>query len=121
MTKAAIDQTKALFSLTSRRLETAETALGAALRRLSALDAEVAALCIDRARTAEAPSFAAIEPMRRMAALRIEEKRRERRILVAESDALRDETRQLLRQKIALEAELAAAEEARRRRERNRP
>lgn len=121
MTKTAIDGAKALFSLTSKRLEAAETAFGAALQRLSALDAEIAVLCIDYARTADEGSLAAVELMRRMAALRIEEKRRERRGLEAECDALRDETRQLLRQKIALEAELTAIEEENRRRRRHRP
>jgi chromosome segregation ATPase len=120
MMVSKLNETKALFSLTSKRLETAEIALGAALRRLSALDAEIAALCIERAQTADAPSLAAIELLRRMAALRIDEKRKERRALVDESETLRDETRRLLRQKIALEAELAASDEEIRRRRRNR-
>jgi chromosome segregation ATPase len=120
MTKAKIEEAKSLFSLTSNRLEAAETAFGAALRRLSALDAEIAALVIDRARTADEGSLAAVELVRRMAALRIDEMRRERRALETESEALREETRQLLRQKIALEGELAALEEEASRRTRNR-
>ncbi|MDZ7628439.1 MAG: hypothetical protein U5J99_08565 [Parvularculaceae bacterium] len=119
MTKAALDRTTALFALTSKRLELAETTLGAALRRLSALDAEIAALCIDCARTADVQSLAEVEILRRMASLRIEEKKQDRRSLQRESETLREQTRRLLRQKIALEAELSAADAERRRRERN--
>ncbi len=120
MTKKKFSETKALLSLTLNRLDVAETALGAALRRLSALDAAIAALVIDRARTADLLSLAAVEPMRRMAALRIEEMRRERRALETECEARQDETRQLLRQRIVLEAELTVLEDETLRRRRNR-
>lgn len=123
MTRSPNERTRALFSLVSKRLEAAETALGASLRRLAALDAEIAGLVIDRARSAcvtgEERALGAIELQRRMALSRIEELRRSRELIEAESDRLRDETRRFLRQKIALEGALSAAAEEERRRARN--
>ncbi len=110
MTKARLDGTKALFFLTAKRLEAAETALGAVLGRLSALDAEIAELVIDFARSGDEGSLAAVELTRGMTALRIEEKRRSRGWLEVECDRLRAVTARLLRQKIMLEQQLAGAE-----------
>lgn len=120
MTKRKDESAQAVLSLTCKRLESAEANLTAALRRLSALDAEIVDLCIESAQSALAPgeerSFAAVEFVRRMAALRIEELRRRRTSIEIECEKARDETRRLLRQKIGLEEALsAAAGEARRR------
>jgi hypothetical protein len=108
MKKNVLRQAKALHEIVGRRLLNAELLLSAGLLRLSMLDAEISKLCVERAEISvawnEPAAFASIEMRRRMAAARIEELRLSRLEAEAECERLRDETRRLLRRKIALDA-----------------
>jgi hypothetical protein len=119
----ALHQARELREIVVKRLQSAESLLGAGLLRLSLLDAEISKLCIQRAELslarAEAEAFASIEMTRRLAAARIEELRRLRKEAEAECERLRGETRDLLRRKISLDAAIGEIEDEKRRRRRH--
>lgn len=120
MIRNSIRQAKALQDVVGRRLQNAELLLSAGLLRLSMLDSEISRLCIERAEISSAwdePSaMASIELRRKMAAARIDELKAARLVADAECDRLRDETRGLLRRKIALDAAIDDLEGEQRRR-----
>ncbi len=120
MMRNALQQARTIHDIIARRLQNAEMALGASLMRLSALDAAIAALCVERAQIVqgmdEASTFAAIEARRRAAGLRIERMKEDRSEVEAAIDQQRRDTARLLRRKIALEGAMAPLVDEQRRR-----
>jgi len=115
VTRARLKEAKLLHDLLCRRLEDAERTLRAGLLRLSALDAEIARLCIECARIAGAGddaalSIASIEARRRAILSEIERLKKERHVAVAVCDQHRGTSCEILRRKIAVESALAAME-----------
>lgn len=116
MTRARLKEAKLLYDLLCRRLEDAERTLRASLLRLSALDAEIARLCIECARIAGAGddtalSIVSIEGRRQATLSEIERLKNARHVAVAVCDQRRGTAREILRRKIAVESALAAMEE----------
>lgn len=115
MTRARLKEAKLLYDLLCRRLEDAERALRASLLRLSALDAEIARLCIECARIAGAGddtalSIASIEGRRRATLGEIERLKTARDGVLAACDQHRGTTREIVRRKIAVESALTEME-----------
>ena len=119
MTRNPLNQAQTLDALISRRCDLAEQALGAALRRLSALGDQISRLSIERAKVphdlGDATAFAGIEARRSALTYDIYRLRQERLATEVEMEKLRDRLTRLLRRKIALQSAAASLSDETRR------